>query len=328
MQPELLQDLLELCRRGGYEPVALANIGPSADLTTPVLEQSILLRESGAVELSLAFLDRAEAGGLTSGWIQDNRARALLLLQRRDEAKELWLELAQVLDEGLRNVASEQLEQLKVEERIPELWSQFQRLAEENSWTFKYLPAEKFSYFAFQRAVLEEVILIREKGQVQLSLSFIELTLKAGFRSPWLRDNQARCLLNSENVLEACRIWRELEASSDLSDLKSAAAAMLHACRRDEKRALLAEQEKLWIDRARKLHQTEDLSSAVMELINGWIDFPESKKIEEYLLEFLAQRRTKEDTNWSELSPWLQRSELSLEANEALLGAVEQKLNV
>lgn len=318
---------MELCRRGGYEPVALPDIGPSDDLLTPVLEQCILLRESGAVELSLAFLDRAEAGGLNSGWIQDNRARALLLLQRRDEAKELWLELKQLPDEGLRNVAVEQLEQLKVEERIPELWSQFQRLAEETNWTFKCLSAEQFSYFAFERAVLEEVVLIREKGQSQLSLAFIELTLQAGFRSPWLRDNQARGLLNSENVIEACRIWRELEANSDLSDLSSAAAAMLHACRRDEKRALLAEQEKIWIDRARDLHQVEDLSSAVMELINGWINFPESKKIEEYLLELIDQRRTKEDPLWSELSPWLQRSELSLEAHEALLGALEQKLN-
>ena len=328
MQPELLQDLLELCREGGYEPLALANIGPNTDLVMPVLEQSILLRESGAAELSLALLDRAEAGGLRSGWIQDNRARALLLLQRRDEAKKLWLDLQKQSNESLQNIAWEQLEQLEVEEKIPTLWPQLRRLAEENGWNFKYLSVGHASYPAFERAVLEEVVITREKGCARLSLSLIELALKAGFRSPWLQDNKARCLLKNGDVLQACRIWRELEANSSMDDMRSAAAAMLNTCHREEQRLLIDQHEKMWLDKAQQLYQNGDLSSALLELIEALIDFPDSKSIEEYLIKLMEHRRIREDSLWSNLSPWLQRSELNLEVHEALLRAFEQRFDI
>ena len=46
VQPQLLQDLSAFCRAAGFEPSALQEVGSDGDLTTPVLQQSILLREA------------------------------------------------------------------------------------------------------------------------------------------------------------------------------------------------------------------------------------------------------------------------------------------
>ena len=154
----------------------------------------------------------------------------------------------------------------------------------------------------------------------------IDQAVQAGFRSPWLRDNQARYLLMQGEVLGACTIWRQLEAGSELEDVRSAAAGMLHSCRREEQRALVLQQEQLSLDRAEQLHQAGDRSAAVNQLVSGLIDRPDSARLEAALHKLLAQRRSIEDPAWSELSPWLQRSELALEAHEALLSALEQRL--
>ena len=326
LQPQLLQDLSAFCRAAGFDPIALQDVGPDVDLTTPVLQQGIALRQAGAAALSLALLDRAAAAGLSSGWLQDNRARALVLLQRSEEARRIWQELLSSTDSSLQAVASEQLQQLAVEERISGLWSQMQQLAAEQRWSFQHLSPEIQRYAPFESALLEEVISAREKGGASLALALIDQAEQAGFRSPWLRDNQARCLLVQGDVLEACTIWRELEACSELEDVRSAAAGMLHSCRREAQRALVLQQEQLRLDRAEQLHQAGDRSAAVNQLVSGLIDRPDSARLEAALHGLLAQRRSVEDPAWSELSPWLQRSELALEAHEALLIALEQRL--
>ena len=95
-----------------------------------------------------------------------------------------------------------------------------------------------------------------------------------------MRDNQARCLLIQGEVLEACTIWRQLEAGSALEDVRSAAAGMLHSCRREEQRALAVQQEQLRLDRAEQLHQAGDRSAAVNHLGSGVIDRPDSVRLE------------------------------------------------
>ena len=90
---ELLHDLVQLCRADGIEPSRLLLDSAADDLTMAVLEQSIALREAGRAGLSLALLDRARAAGIGSGWLQDNRARALVVLGRCDAALAIWAEL-------------------------------------------------------------------------------------------------------------------------------------------------------------------------------------------------------------------------------------------
>ena len=93
MVQELLHDLVQLCRANGVEPSRLLLSSAAEDLTMAVLEQSIAFREAGQAALSLSLLDRARAAGLGSGWLQDNRARALVVLGRSDAALAIWAEL-------------------------------------------------------------------------------------------------------------------------------------------------------------------------------------------------------------------------------------------
>ena len=121
MEPVLLQDLVQLCRAGGAEPDHLIGIQHDQDPLTAVLKQSIALREANAAALSLQLLDRAAQGGVQSGWLQDNRARALLALGRADEALAIWADLsAEVGDATLQAYARSALNQLSWP---PDLWS-------------------------------------------------------------------------------------------------------------------------------------------------------------------------------------------------------------
>ena len=60
-----------------------------------LLEEAIASREGGAAPFSLALMEWALEAGYTSPWLQDNRARALIDLQRPQEACQLWEELAE-----------------------------------------------------------------------------------------------------------------------------------------------------------------------------------------------------------------------------------------
>ena len=55
-----------------------------------LLEEASLARDGGAAKASLALMDWACAAGFQSPWLQDNRARALVALDRVVEACDLW----------------------------------------------------------------------------------------------------------------------------------------------------------------------------------------------------------------------------------------------
>ena len=67
----------------------------SIGLEIGLLEEAIASRESGAAAFSLALVEWALEAGFTSPWLQDNRARALVNLQRLQEACDLWQELSE-----------------------------------------------------------------------------------------------------------------------------------------------------------------------------------------------------------------------------------------
>ena len=113
METMLLQDLVQLCREQGTEPEVLLTLQPGQDPLTALLNQSIALRESGDAQLSLQLLDRAWQGGVRRGWLQDNRARALVALGRSDEALAIWADLSsEAVDATLQVFARTALNQL------------------------------------------------------------------------------------------------------------------------------------------------------------------------------------------------------------------------
>ena len=93
MRPTLLDDLIQLCQQSGAVADALCSVEAHDDPLTAVLRQSIALREQGFNELSLQLLDQAQFAGISSGWMNDNRARAMIRLGRIEPALQLWTEL-------------------------------------------------------------------------------------------------------------------------------------------------------------------------------------------------------------------------------------------
>ena len=112
MEQPSLQRLVDCCRLAGVEPEALLAPESLGDPLTAVLKQSIDLRQGNLPALSLALIDRAEDCGFRSGWLTDNRARALVELDRCSEAFLLWEELrCRSEDKELQGFASRALDQ-------------------------------------------------------------------------------------------------------------------------------------------------------------------------------------------------------------------------
>ena len=93
MRPTLLDDLIHLCQQAGAVADELCSLEAQQDPLTAVLRQSIALREQGLDALSLQLLDQAQSAGLSSGWMDDNRARALIRLGNVEPALQLWTAL-------------------------------------------------------------------------------------------------------------------------------------------------------------------------------------------------------------------------------------------
>ena len=82
MRPTLLDDLTQLCQQAGAAADQLCSQEAHDDPLTAVLRQSIALRDQGFDALSLQLLDQAQSAGISSGWMDDNRARSLIRLGR------------------------------------------------------------------------------------------------------------------------------------------------------------------------------------------------------------------------------------------------------
>ena len=123
--------LEQLAAFGDATPAPAPAPAPTAEPIdpTPLLEQAIALRENGELQASLELLDQAKADGLQSPWIEDNRARALVRLERRAEALAIWEALAEGDDEGMRGMAAEMVEPPWSRERwrIPPSWNRCDR---------------------------------------------------------------------------------------------------------------------------------------------------------------------------------------------------------
>ena len=78
---------------------------------TAVLKEAIASRDGDSAAFSLALMEWALAVGYSSPWLQDNRARALVHLDRVEEACELWSALAEPPHEpALRSMAVDMLQ--------------------------------------------------------------------------------------------------------------------------------------------------------------------------------------------------------------------------
>ena len=288
-----------------------------------VLEEAIRLREAGEAEQSLALLDHAETEGLEDGWLRDNRARALKELQRLEEAARVWSELANGDDPSLRNVAKENLQALALEAGIESFHDEVQTIASHYSWDLVRVRSGLVHASEFEFALLEEASLAREGGSPAASLALMDWALAAGFQSPWLKDNRARALVALDRVVEACDLWRHIQASTGLAEAREAAEQMLHSCRREEQKQRHAQHENVMVEQAQKLKIEQGPASAVEHLARGLLMYPDSASCEQALLQCLGELRQQQDQGWSGLTKWMQQQELSVELFEHLLLVLE-----
>ena len=108
--------LVNSSRALGVEPQSLNDPAADADVQTALLQDVIALREAGDAERSLRLLEAAVEAGLVSDWIEDNRARALLVLGRTKEAQGLLQILSTCGTEAVAAAALKQLNELKTNE--------------------------------------------------------------------------------------------------------------------------------------------------------------------------------------------------------------------
>ena len=136
-------------------------------------------------------------------WMQDSRLAGLtttgleLPIGRRDEAIAIWKGLVDHQDQGLRSIAQEILS-CKSREPAGAKGSTDQHRSRTG------LGGRGFTEFsnmeALEQAVLQKYAAVA--SQPALSLLLIEAALAGGMCSPWLKDNQARTLVDLERLSE------------------------------------------------------------------------------------------------------------------------------
>jgi hypothetical protein len=288
-----------------------------------VLEEAIRLRDDGRPDLSLALLDQAEAEGHRDGWLTDNRARALVQLQRHEEAKRLWRDLKSSEDKALRAAAVQNLQVLALEAGMSGFHIEVQALARELSWDLKHIQPALIHASEFEFALLEEGVLARERGAPATTLALMEWAIAAGFQSPWLEDNRARALVAMDRVVEAYGIWRVLAETAALEEVRTAAAQMLKTLQREEQKQAAQLKEQALLEQGQDVASTQGPQAAIAHLAQGLLLFPDSSRIESDLIDLLRQLRAEQDQHWMELTPWMQDQELLVEVFEQVLLASE-----
>ena len=291
-----------------------------ADLERPVLEASIRLRDQGAAALSLRLLEAAREAGLCSAWIDDNRARALVQLNRRAEAQVIWEELAQGDDEGVRAMATEMAE-LQRTQLVKELSAQLRQLLQNEGRVVQHLPeTAPAQLMELELPLLKEAIGLREANDVALSLQLLEAAVAAGLRSGWIDDNRARALVNLERYSEAVELWQAL-LTSDTPALQEAAAAMLEL---NEARGL---EQGVLLEVDRLLEQadsSEQGSAAALEfLTDALLQNPDRDALQEKLQSVATALESSADAEatFAELKPQRQ----VLKGFDAFLSVLEQR---
>jgi len=214
MQPQTKAHLLlELLISGGWGAKQLSpDINSDNKLIEALLNEAIGLREAGKAQLSLQLIDQAMALELSSPWFADNRARALLALEQRQEALGIWLQLSREADHLVAEMAVAML--------IENADSTSEQNLQQGDGTGDQQSTNQ------QLQALKEAIQLREEGQLEASLELIDAALAAGETDPWWLDNKARVLVELNNPCEALSIWEDLAATAD-KDIGQVSGEML-----------------------------------------------------------------------------------------------------
>ena len=128
-QPEFLAAVEQLAEQHGWELQQLKTAEqPLSAFEHALLEEAIASREGDQAEFSLALMDLALASGYRSPWLQDNRARAFVALDRSEEACVAWRLMASASGSAeIHTMAAELLEHHELEAKRQRQQSKLQR---------------------------------------------------------------------------------------------------------------------------------------------------------------------------------------------------------
>lgn len=306
------EPMLQLCADADWIPQHLHS-DQDRPLLDAVLQEVITTREAGHIELSLSLAEMAKGQGLTSPSLENNRARAMLMLHRPASAAEVWTSLAEQ-QSGDGAASARQM--------AAEAWQLFiaglRDLCAQHGWMPRHLPEEDEQAKDLAHLCLQEVIAAREEGQVLLSLLLTERAQQAGLESGWLKDNQARALVRLDREAEAVALWLDLKDDAN-PQIAEMANEMLDLFGVKVQRRNICEQANQMISRGEVADASSLLVSAMLE----------DSEYEEYrqCLSRLIEQETGSRYD-SEFGNEIRKHELSLEIHRRLLDAVERRLGL
>ncbi|MFL0789234.1 MAG: hypothetical protein AB8E87_03305, partial [Prochlorococcus sp.] len=200
------------------------------ELKKAILKEAITARGSGHAEFSLAIIEQSLKSGLSSPWLKDNQARALINLDRDQEALQIWQCLTQHEDKSVADLARQALtQQAEAKALLNKVQANIKKLSIKYSYTPQHVRETFLKVKELEEAILKEAITSRESGYAEFSLKLVEQSMKSGLSSPWLKDNQARALMRLNQPIEAIAIWRELAKLAGQGMIKSIATEMIEA---------------------------------------------------------------------------------------------------
>ena len=180
------------------------------------LKRSIVLRKSGDLEDSLNLLDTLIPHGIFIERIQDNRARVLVKMHNYADALLIWQSLLDSDNEKIKNDSQRLFDQYSVQ-WINRSYSQLKELCEKSEWQLNDALDSVSQFTEFLKFLSKESVEMRKAGNPNLSLDFILLAKKLGFKGDRLDDNHARALVALKRPIDAIDIWSTL-AENSLND--------------------------------------------------------------------------------------------------------------
>lgn len=164
---------------------------------------------------------------------------------------------------------------------------------------------------------LLEIIATRDAEATRLSLELIVRCEQLGWRSPWLEDNRARCLVHQGLDQDAIAIWQQLLGAEDPA-AAAIAADTLAALRRRPATAVQANR----IRKLREENRPELWKPLLLQALLAHGSDPDGA-LEEVLAAAAGDQPTPPGTPWD---PALLRQELLLELYEQQLNRLEEQL--
>jgi tetratricopeptide (TPR) repeat protein len=336
---DALEQLKKTCLDALWAPSYLSELEPDGDglksFDMAVLNEVIASRKAGHPELSLQLIEKGRELGVGSPWLRDNEARALVNLGRRSDALAIWEELENHPDNAVasqaRQMSLEHQELLDLEEQQTQraVLASLQEICLEAGWSPLHLEActategAAIERMFLEASLLKDVIASREAGHPELSLQMIKKGRELGVGSPWLRDNEARALVNLNRRAEALSIWQELQAGP-IEALASSSTKLV------EKQKLVLFQETV-LEEADLLMMRGEPQAAVNRLVNALIECPEYPPFHEKLR--AAVSMISPDSNVDthrqfdeSINDFLMEKVLQLRIYESFLSGIEERL--